>query len=165
MEDPGRSKKNGELEYGNPRFDEPINISGDGMIQAPACIASKAAPAFKSSPPWLETQAKVTACHYEFARMNTLSLGIGIDAGQFLISFTYYAHARTFNGEFISPVAMEQGKTFPIFYNPLNPQENGQSVSGVPIFGTASRTPLFALGIAGSIVISLLLLVSMHGCS
>jgi hypothetical protein len=93
--------------------------------------------------------------------MNTLTLGIATDSSRFLISFTYYAHAKTFSGEFTSPVAMERGKTFPVFYNPLNPQQNRQSVSG----STARTTPLFAIGIAGSIVISLLYLTMMRGCN
>ena len=64
---------------------------------------------FDSAVPWLETQAEVTDCHYEFARMNTLTLGIAPDSYRFLISFTYYAHAKTFSGEFTSPVAMLKG--------------------------------------------------------
>ena len=51
------------------------------------------------SVPWLETQAEVTACRYEFARMNTLSLGIATSRNQFIISFSYYAHAKTFCDE------------------------------------------------------------------
>jgi hypothetical protein len=131
------------------------------MIKSPNFIASKIAQPLNSSVPWLETQAEVTACHYEFARMNTLSLGIATKPNQFIISFAYYAHATTFNDEFSSPVAMEQGEIFPIFYNPLNPQQNRQSESASP---STSRAPLFALGIAGSIVISLLYLAMMNGC-
>ncbi len=129
------------------------------MNKTPNSIASKVVQPLDSSVPWLETQAEVTACHYEFARMNTLSLGIATEPNRFIISFTYYAHATTFSDELTSPVAMEQGKIFPIFYNPLNPQQNRQS--GSP---STSRAPLFALGIAGSIVISLLYLAMMNGC-
>ena len=125
-------------------------------------VAQSAAEPFEASPPWLETQAEVTACHYEFARMNTLTLGIATDANHFRISYSYYAHATIFRDEFTSPVAMEQGKTFPIFYNPLNPQQNRQSVPGA---ASANREPLFALGIAGSIVISLLYVAMIHGCN
>ena len=114
------------------------------------------------SPFWLETLAEVTACQYVFARMNTLTLGTATDSNRFRISYTYYAHATTFSDEFTSPVAMEQGKTFPVFYNPLNPQENRQSVPGGVC---TSRNPLFVLGIAGSLVISLLYLARMYGCN
>lgn len=114
------------------------------------------------SPTWLETQAEVTACHFVSPRLNTLTLGIATDSNRFRISYVYYAHATTFSDEFTSPVAMEQGKTFPIFYNPLNPQQNRQSVPGAV---SAGRAPLLALGIAGSIVISLVYLAMMHGCN
>ncbi|MBB6143772.1 hypothetical protein HNQ77_001721 [Silvibacterium bohemicum] len=135
------------------------------MINTVNSMAPKIGQPFDSPPPWLETQAEVTACHYEFARMNTLTLGIAPDSNRFSISFTYYAHARTFRGEFTSPVAMEEGKTFPVFYNPLNPQESRQSESGATGSGLTSRSPLFAIGIAGSVVISLLYLAMMHGCN
>ena len=111
------------------------------------------------SVPWLETQAEVTACRYEFARMNTLSLGIATSRNQFIISFSYYAHAKTFCDEFTSPVAMGKGETFSVFYNPLNPQQNSRSESA-----PTSRVPVFAYGVAGSIVISLLYLAMMGGC-
>ncbi len=116
--------------------------------------------------PWLRTKAVVTGCHYEFARLNTLTLGIAADSTRFLISFTYYAHARTLSGEFTSPVAMAQGTSFLVFYNPLNPQEN-RPASGPGASGSAmaSRAPLLSIGIAGSIVISLVYLGMMHGCN
>lgn len=123
-------------------------------------MTSKTDQPANSQPPWVETEAKVTACHYEFARMNTLTFGIPTDSNQFLISFTYYAHGKTFGDQFTSPVAIEQGETFPISYNPLKPQQNTKSASA-----STSRTTLFALGIAGSILLSLLYLAMMHGCN
>ncbi|MFY9936106.1 MAG: hypothetical protein WAK33_04520 [Silvibacterium sp.] len=128
-------------------------------------IITKTEEPFDSPVPWLETQAEVTECHYEFARMNTLTLGIAPEANRFSVSFTYCAHAQTFSGEFTSPVAMEQGRTFPVFYNPLKPQENRQSESGATGSGLTGRSPLFAIGIAGSVVISLLYLAMMQGCN
>ncbi len=122
-------------------------------------IASPPTQPLEPSVPWLETQAEVTACRYEFARMNTLSLGIATSRNQFIISFSYYAHAKTFCDEFTSPVAMGKGETFPVFYNPLNPQQNSRSESA-----PTSRVPVFAYGVAGSIVISLLYLAMMGGC-
>jgi len=135
------------------------------MINTSTSIAPEIDQPFDPSPPWLETQAEVTACHYESAGMNTLTLGIAPDSNRFSISFTYYAHAKTFSGELTSPVAMEQGRTFPIFYNPLNPQESRQSESGATGSGLTGRNPLVAIGIAGSVVISLLYLAMMHGCN
>jgi hypothetical protein len=92
--------------------------------------------------------------------MNTLTLGVPTDSNQFLISFTYYAHGKTFSDEFTSPTYLEQGATFPISYNPLAPQQNTKSASAA-----TGKTPFFAIGIAGSIFLSLLYLATMHGCN
>ncbi|WP_263383963.1 DUF3592 domain-containing protein [Granulicella arctica] len=110
--------------------------------------------------PWLETQAVVTACTYQFARMNTLTLGFATDSGPFRISFSYYAHGKTYNDTFTAPKYMEQGAAFPVSYNPLNPQENSKSAA-TPTTGM----PLFAIGIAGSVVLSLLYLALLRGCN
>ena len=110
-------------------------------------------------PPWLETQAHVTACKYEFASPTTLTLGIP-SSNHFLITFTYYAHAKTYTGEFASPTYLEQNSTFPITYNPLAPQQNSKSAS-TPI----TRTPIFAIGITGSILLSLLWLIILRSCN
>jgi hypothetical protein len=113
-----------------------------------------------TAPPWLETHARVTACKYQFARLNTLTLGIAADPNQFLISFTYYAHAKTYTGQFTSPTYLAQDALFPITYNPLAPQQNSKSASS-----PTTRTPLFAIGIAGSVVLSLLYLTFLRGCN
>jgi hypothetical protein len=114
-----------------------------------------------TSTPWLETQARVTACKYQFSRMNTLTLGVPADRNQFIISFTYYAHAKTYSGQFTSPVYLEQDALFPISYNPLDPQENSKSAASSP----AGRGSLFAVGIAGSVVLSILYLIFLRSCN
>jgi hypothetical protein len=111
-------------------------------------------------PEWLETEATVTGCHYEFARMNTLTLGIATDANQFLIAFSYYAHGQTYTDEFTSPVLVEQGTKFTVLYNPLAPQQNSKSRSA-----SMGRSPLIALGVAGSIVLAMVYVAMMRGCS
>jgi hypothetical protein len=128
-------------------------------------MAARTAEQFDSPVPWLETQGEVAACHYAFARMNTFTLGFAADSNRFLIFFTYYAHARTLNSEFTSPTPMERSKTIPIFYKPLNPQESRPSESVATEAGPGHRMPLFALGITGSLVISLLYLAMTHGCN
>jgi hypothetical protein len=140
-------------------FDQSASTRQDGAMKTTNPIASTLAQPFDAPIPWLETQAEVTACRYEFARMNTLTLGIATRPNQFMVSFSYYAHAKTFRDQFASPVAMGKGETFPVFYNPLNPQQNRQSE-----LAPTSRVPLFAFGIAGSIVISLFYLAMMGGC-
>jgi hypothetical protein len=113
-----------------------------------------------SDPPWLETTARVTSCKYRFARMNALTLGIPTDRNRFLIGYTYYAHGRDFTGEFTSPTYIEQGHSFILSYNPLNPQQNSKSTAPF-----AGRGPLFALGIAGSVILSLLYFAMLRGCN
>jgi hypothetical protein len=140
-------------------FDESANARANGATKTQSSSASNLTQPFDSSVPWLETQAEVTACRYEFARMNTFSLGIVTSPNRFMVSFSYYAHAKTFCDQFTSPVAMGNGETFPVFYNPLNPQQNSRSESA-----PTSRVPLFAYGVAGSIVISLLYLAMIGGC-
>ena len=108
--------------------------------------------------PWLETQAKVIACKYEFGAGQALAFGIP-RSKHFLITFTYYAHGRTYTDQFTSPTYLEQGEAFPITYNPLAPQQNSKSA-----VTPATKTPLFAIGIAGSIILSLVWLAMMHGC-
>ena len=83
----------------------------------------------KPQPIWMETRARVTACHYDFARRNTLAIGIAKDADQFLISFIYYAYGKTYSGEFTSPAAVNRGEIFRVCYNVSNPQENIKSTS------------------------------------
>src|ERR1700684_1466565 len=100
-------------------FDESTNTREDGVMNTTNSIVSTPIQPFDAPVPWLETQAEVTACRYEFARMNTLSLGIATRPNQCMVSFSYYAHATTFCDEFTSPVAMGTGETFPVFYNPL----------------------------------------------
>jgi hypothetical protein len=109
--------------------------------------------------PWLETQAEVVACKYGSGAGQASAFGIPTGK-HFLITFAYHAHGRTYTGEFTSPTYLEQGATFLLTYNPLAPQQNSKSVA---IHTT--RTPLFALGIAGSIILSLVWLALMRSCN
>jgi hypothetical protein len=109
--------------------------------------------------PWLETQAKVTACKYEFGAGRALAFGIPTSK-HFLITFTYYAHGKTFTDEFTSSTYLEQSATFTVTYNPLAPQQNSKSASP-----PTTKTPLFAIGIIGSIILSLIWFAMMRGCN
>jgi hypothetical protein len=109
---------------------------------------------------WIETQATVTTCKYQFARMNTLTLGVQTQQ-KFRITFDYYAHGKLYSDECQSLVAIAQDEHFPITYNPLNPAENSRT-SGP---SANPRVPLFAVGIAGSIVLSLIWLAILRGCN
>jgi hypothetical protein len=111
-------------------------------------------------PSWFETQAKVTACKYQFARMNTLTLGIPTDTNPFLITFTYYAQGKTYTDQFTSPTYLEQGEILPLSYNPSDPQQNSKSAAS-----PATGTSLFAIGVAGSVILSIIFLVYIGGCN
>jgi hypothetical protein len=111
-------------------------------------------------PFWIETEATVTSCRFQFARMNTFTLGIQ-SGEKFSIAFDYYAHGRVYSDEFQSPVAIPQNERIPITYNPLHPEQNSRT-SGPK--ATSVRSPLIAIGIMGSIVLSLLWLAVMRGC-
>jgi hypothetical protein len=111
-------------------------------------------------PSWIETEATVTSCRFQFARMNTFSLGIQTGE-KFCIAFDYYAHGKLYSDEFQSAVAIPQDEHILITYNPLRPEQNSRT-SGPN--ATPARSPLIAIGIMGSVVLSLLWLAVMRGC-
>ena len=114
-----------------------------------------------ATPDWIEVEATVTSCRFQFARLNTFTLGIQTGE-KFRIAFDYYAHGRLYTDEFQSPVAIPQNERIALRYNPLNPQENSRSrnASG----GSSTRNPILAIGIAGSVVLSLVWLAVLRGC-
>ena len=117
--------------------------------------------ALRGRPGWVETYAVVSECRFQFARMNTLTLGIQTGE-KFRVRFDYYAFGRLCSGEYQSPVAVAQGERLRITFNPLKPQEN--SLSGGGGMSGSRRGSLIGLGIGGSIVLSLLWLAMIHGC-
>jgi hypothetical protein len=82
-------------------------------------------------PVWMVTEARVTECRNELVRASALTLRItNGPTNKLTVSFTYYAHARLYYDNFISPVVRAQGDTFSVYYNALNPSENTQTSSG-----------------------------------
>ena len=87
---------------------------------------------------------------------------MGLQTGEkFRILFDYYAHGRLYSGEFQSPVAIAQGSKIPISYNPLSPNQNTYSSSSA----AGSGRQILTIGIAGSILLSLIWLALLRGCS
>ena len=113
--------------------------------------------------PWIAAEATVTSCRFQFARMNTFTLGIQTGE-KFRIAFDYYAHGRLYSDEFQSPVAIPQNERIPITYDPLHPERNSRTSESGPR-ARPMRSPLIAIGIAGSVVLSLIWLTMMRGCS
>jgi hypothetical protein len=113
--------------------------------------------------PWIETQATVTTCRFQFAGLGNLAWGFSTRE-RFRITFDYYAQSRLYSGEFQSPVAVPQNETIPISYNPLNPQENSRDRDSGSAVTPGGKPPILAVGIAGSILLSLLWLAILRGC-
>jgi hypothetical protein len=111
-------------------------------------------------PKWPEAQARVTACKYQFARLNTLTLGIPTDSNPFLITFSYHVQGKTYTSQFTSPTYLEQDHLFSVSYNPLRPQQNTKSGSS-----PTTRTPLFAIAVVVSILLCVAYLVALRGCN
>ena len=109
-------------------------------------------------PIWMETEARVTECHHGLSRVKRLSLRVTKDPDNVIVSFTYYAHARTYYDNFISAVAMAQGETFSVYYNALNPSQNTRSPSE-----STKRSPLSDIAILSLIILSILVLTLVRG--
>ncbi|HEY6848742.1 MAG TPA: hypothetical protein VI320_21405 [Terracidiphilus sp.] len=109
-------------------------------------------------PIWMVTEARVTECHHELVRISALTLRITDDPNRLIVSFIYYAHARTHYDSFLSPVAMSKGETFSVYYNALNPSENTQS----PCEPT-ERNPVPDITILGFTTLSILFFTMVRG--
>jgi len=109
-------------------------------------------------PIWMETEARVTDSHHGLSRIRKLPLRVTKDPGNVTVSFTYYAHARTYYDNFISPLAMAQGETFSVYYNALNPSQNTRSPSE-----STKRSPLSDISILSLIILSILVLTLVRG--
>ncbi len=110
--------------------------------------------------PWIQTEATVTSCRFQFARLNTFTLGIQTGK-KFHIAFDYYAHGRLYTDEFQSSTAIPQNERIAITYNPLHPEQNSRT-SGSN--ASPAYPPLIGIGIAGSVILSLLWLAILRGC-
>ena len=111
--------------------------------------------------PWIETQATITSCRFQFARMNTFTLGIQTNK-KYRITFDYYAHGQLYSAEFQSDRAIPQNDLIPLTYNPLDPHQNSRSHS--PTAPTANPS-LLTIGIIGSVILSLAWLAILRGCN
>jgi hypothetical protein len=117
--------------------------------------------------PWIATEGTVTTCRFQFAGLSTMLIGVNL-RDKFRITFDYYAHGRLYSDEFQSPVAVPQNTHIPITYNPLDPAQNsrGRHPSASP--GSSGKPPVLAvqvaIGLAGSVILSLLWFAVLRGC-
>lgn len=111
-----------------------------------------------TTPTWPEAMATVTACKYEFGAGRALAFGAP-SSKHFRISFNYWANGELHTGDFMSETAIPQGHLFPITYNPEAPHLHSKSSST-----SVTRSPLIAVGIIGSIVLSTAWFLVLRGC-
>lgn len=108
--------------------------------------------------------ATVTACKYEFGASRALAFGAPTNK-HFRITYNYWAPnadgtPELHTGELTSAKAMPQGTLFPIHYNPDTPHETTHTNAAPAL----TRTPLLAIGIIGSVILSLAWLLIIRGC-
>jgi hypothetical protein len=111
--------------------------------------------------PWIATQGTVTSCRFQFAGLSSLAFGFSTQK-KFRIAFDYYAHGQLYSGEFQSPVAIAQNERIDLTYNPLHPEQNSRTFGSNAYLTGGS---LFAIGVLGSVVLSLLWLAIVRGCA
>ncbi len=107
---------------------------------------------------WPEAMATVTACKYEFGAGRALAFGLPVSR-HFVISFNYFVDGALHTGQFSATKAIPQNTLFPIRYNPERPAENERS-GREPV----GRAAILAVGVVGSVVLSLAWLLILRGC-
>jgi len=107
--------------------------------------------------------ATVTACRYDFGAGRALAFGLPTTK-HFRITFNYWApnpegQDELHTGEFASAKYIPQGTLFPVRYNPEATHENSHSNSAL-----STRSPMIAIGIIGSVILSLAWFAILRGC-
>ena len=108
---------------------------------------------------WPEAIAEVTECRYDVRAGRALAFGLTTKK-HFRITYNYRVGDGLHVGQCYAEKAMPQGTLFPIRYNPDLPQEHNSLQPG-----TTAKVPLIAIGLAGSIVLAMLWLLFLHGCT
>lgn len=112
---------------------------------------------------WPEAMATVLSCHYEMRAGRALAFGLP-SSRHFHITYNYWAMGELQEADCYAGEAMPQGSLFPIRYDPETPLRNHHALAG-PSQARAGRGALIAIGVAGSVVLSLAWLLVMRGCS
>ncbi len=109
--------------------------------------------------------ATVTECKYDFGAGRALAFGVPTSK-HFRIRYNYWAidaegHEVLHTAEYTSEKAVPQGHLFKVRYNPEAPHENAHAGATT---SSGGRNPLIAVGIIGSVVLSLVWLLMLRGC-
>lgn len=107
---------------------------------------------------WPVAVATVTACTYDVRAGRALAFGLP-SRKHFRITYDYWAGNTPHTGEFFSETAIPQGEVLRIRYDPTLPSRNEHSSRGA-----LERYPRLAVGLIGSVVLSLAWLVVLRGC-
>ncbi len=107
---------------------------------------------------WPETLATVLTCTYETRAGRALAFGLP-SSKHFHITYNYWANNELHTADSYTEKPIPQGSLFPIRYNPEEPHKSHHAGNQPP-----PRAPLLAVGIAGSVVLSLAWLLFLHGC-
>lgn len=108
---------------------------------------------------WPEAMAEVTECRYDLRAGRALAFGL-TSKQHFRIRYNYLVEDALHTGECYSETAIPQGSLFPIHYDPALPHRNRQGTEGAP-----PRVPLLAVGLLGSVLLSLLWMLVLRGCA
>ena len=111
-----------------------------------------------ANPDWPEAMATVLSCTYTARAGRAIAFGLPSNK-HFRIAYNYWAGDSLQTGEFFAEAPVPQGSVFPIHYDPDQPHQNRQGGAA-----PANRGPLLALGIAGSVVLSLAWFLVLRGC-
>ena len=114
-----------------------------------------------TNPDWPEAIATVLECRYDVRAGRALAFGLPSDK-HFRIRYNYFASGDHHTGEFYSAKAIPQNTLFPIHYNPDLPHDHTHANETAPALNPRRTT--FAVGIIGSIVLSLAWLFILHSC-
>ncbi len=121
------------------------------------------APSANDQAEWPEAMAEVTACVYDVRAGRALAFGLTTKK-HFRITYNYRVGDALHTGECFAEKAMPQGMLFPIRYDPNLPRQHHSDPSRQ---GSNRKlaVPLLAIGIAGSVILSLAWLLFLRGCS
>ena len=133
-------------------------VKNSRVTEEPNAERSSGAAQSTPQPLWMETEARVTDCRHELVLTSLLTLRITSDLNKLTVSFTYYAHARTYYDTFESPGARARGEVFSVYYNALNPRQNTLTPSRFLKRGALSDT-----AVLGFVLLSMLLLAIASG--
>lgn len=106
---------------------------------------------------WPEAMAEVTNCRYDVRAGRALAFGL-TSKKHFRVAYNYRVGEELRTGECFSETARPEGSLFQIHYNPDSPHINRF------ISGSQHRAPLLTIGLAGSIVLTLVWLLVLRGC-